>query len=262
MHVQDILDSFYGAGQEQNRFSTKHGFIEFFITTSYIERYLKRGDRILEVGCGTGAYTLHYAHQGYEVDAIDLVEANLAVLQQNMRSADRVRAVQGNALDLSQYVDQTFDITLLLGPMYHLYTTNEKLQCLQEALRVTKTGGILFVAYCQFDASMIQAGFIRHLYDDLVEKKLLDTQWFLPISNPEGIFELYRKEQIDALNEKLNCQRLHYVGTDMFSHYYEEEIDSMEDTLYQNYIAYTASICENEHLVGVSNHSLDVLQRY
>ena len=52
--------------------------------------------------------------------------------------------------------DDSFDITLLLGPMYHLFTVEDQLQALKEAIRVTKKGGILFVAYCGNDASMVQ----------------------------------------------------------------------------------------------------------
>jgi ubiquinone/menaquinone biosynthesis C-methylase UbiE len=80
----------------------------------------------------------------------------LDVLWQNTLKTDNICAIQGNALDLSIYPDDTFNITLVLGPMYHLFTSEDKLKCLKEAERVTKKSGIIFIAYCQFDASMIQ----------------------------------------------------------------------------------------------------------
>lgn len=40
------------------------------------------------------------------------------------------------ALDLSMFSDESFDITLFFGPMYHLYTKEDKLQALQEAIIV------------------------------------------------------------------------------------------------------------------------------
>ncbi len=261
MNVEEVLHSFYDKGLEEARFSSKHGLVEFLTTTRYIDKYIKAGDRILEVGCGTGAYTLHYARRGFEVDAVELIQKNLEILRQKLQPSDHVRVVQGNALDLSGYADNSFDITLVLGPMYHLFSTEEKLQCLREAQRVTKSGGTMFVAYCQFDASMVQAGFIRNLYDFLVENHLLNTENYTPISNPAGIFELHRKEQIDALDENLYCERLHYVGTDMFTHYYEEQIDQMEESLYQKYLEYLFTICENQNIVGVSNHTLDILKK-
>lgn len=262
MNNADILRSFYESSKEDSRLISKHGAIEFIVTTTYINKYLKQTDRIFEIGCGTGRYSLHYARMGYEVDALELIETNLAILKNNIKETDKINAVLGNALDLSIYADNTFDITLLLGPMYHLYTEADKLQCLNEAVRVTKKGGYLFTAYCQFDASMIQSIFSGdRLYDFVVENGMLDENIYLPISNPNGVFELHRKEQIDKLINTLDLMRIHYVGTDMFTHYHKESVDSLDERLYQKYIEYTLSICENQNLVGASNHTLDILQK-
>lgn len=113
MDVEKIISDFYSARKEDERFSSKHGSVEYIVTLQYIDKYLHDGDRILEVGCGTGRYSLHYAHKGYQVDAIELVQANLNVLKQNILSSDNIYAIQGNALDLSVYSDDLFDITML-----------------------------------------------------------------------------------------------------------------------------------------------------
>ena len=260
MDTDIIIKEFYDARREDERFNSKHGAVEYIITRHYIGKYLRPGNRILEVGCGTGRYALHYTHAGYEVDALDLVESNLDVFRQKIGADDIVRPVQGNALDLSRYPDASFDVTLVLGPMYHLFTEADKRQCLSEAVRVTKPGGHLFVAYCQFDASMIQAAFLNGMHDFLTEHNLLDATHYLPISNPDGTFELYRKEWVDALTTELPVQRLHYVGTDMFAGYHAEAVDAMDAQMYERFLAYTLSICENPHLVGVSNHALDILR--
>lgn len=259
--TNEILHGFYQKNEEDQRLVSKTGNVEFIVTVSYIDRYLKKGDRILEVGCGTGRYSLHYAHLGYEVDAVELFQENLDVMEQHILPGDRVRPVQGNALDLSIYPDETFDMTLVLGPLYHLFTEEDKLTCMQEAYRVTKRGGLVYFAYCQFDASMMQAGFGRGMYDYLVENGLLDTEAFLPVNHPVGIFAVHRKEEIDRWNEQFAATRLHYVGTDMFTHYYDRIIDQMDDRLYGHYLDYVRSICENQQLVGVSNHVLDILRK-
>lgn len=259
--VYDVLSEFYSARPEDERFSKRHWNVEYLISLKYIEKYLKPNERIIEIGAGTGKYSLYFAHKGYEVDAIELLDINLDVLKKNILPDDKINARLGNALDLSFYPDESFDITLLLGPMYHLFTREDKLKALSEAKRVTKKGGKIFVAYCQFDASMILAGFKNGMYGFLVENKLLDEETLLPISNPFGIFELYRKEQIDGLNEALSLKRLHYVGTDMFSHYIPDEIDEMNDEMFEKYLRYTLSICENQNIVGASNHTLDVLEK-
>ena len=262
MNVEEILGAFYASINEDERLISQSGAVEFRVTTAYVDRYLRPGDRIMEIGCGTGRYSLRYARQGFRVTALDLLETNLAVLRDHARPGDSIEIAQGNALDLSRWADETFDATLLLGPMYHLFTEADKLTALREALRVTKRGGLLFAAYCQFDAAMIQAIFSgKKLYDHVVEGGLLDKRAWLPISNPAGIFELYRREDVDRLDAALDAERLHYVGTDMFTHYRRDDIDALNPRLYEKYIAYTMSICENQNLVGASNHTLDVLRR-
>ena len=257
-----ILNDFYASMNEDARLGSQSGAVEFRVTTAYIDRYLRPDDRIIEIGCGTGRYSLHYARQGHAVTAVDLVEGNLNVLRGHMRPEDDIGVFQGNALDLSCWADESFDAALLLGPMYHLYTEADKRTALREALRVTKRGGVLFVAYCQFDAAMIQSIFSgRKLFGYVMENGLLDEKTWLPISNPVGIFELYRREDVDRLDARLPADRLHYVGTDMFTYYIRGDIEQLDAGFYEKYISYTMSICENPNLVGASNHTLDVLRR-
>lgn len=259
MQIDKRLEAFYAKQNEDERLTSQSGRIEFIVTTHYIDKYLKQGDRILEVGAATGRYSLHYARKGYQVDAVELVKGNLDVLEQHIQPGDRITARQGNALDLSVYEDETFDIVLVLGPMYHLFTEKDKLQCLSEAHRVAKKGGIVFVAYCQFDSAMIHAAFDRGMYDFVLENKLLDEERLVPIPNPDNVIDVCRKQDVDRLDEHFNWTRLHYVGTDMFTHYFPQKVDGFDEKMYNRYVRYTLSVCENKELVGVSDHSLDVL---
>ena len=78
-----------------------------------------------------------------------------------MLPAEHITITQGNALDLSAFSDNQYDITLLLGPLYHLYTKKDKRQALGEAIRVTKQGGIIFAAYVISDGCLLDEGFNR-----------------------------------------------------------------------------------------------------
>lgn len=69
-----ILNQFYTQScDEEQRLGSRHGSIEFLTTVRYIEKYLEKGNKILEVGAGTGRYSLYYAKQGYDVTAIEYV---------------------------------------------------------------------------------------------------------------------------------------------------------------------------------------------
>ena len=258
MEVDKRLEAFYANQNEDERLASPSGQVEFIVTTHYIDKYLKPGDLILEVGAATGRYSLHYARKGYQVEAVELVQSNLDVLKQHILPGDNITARQGNALDLSMFEDGTFDIVLVLGPMYHLFTDEDKLQCLGEAYRVAKKGGIVFVAYCQFDSGMIHTAFGRDMYDFVLENKLLDEERLVPVPNPDNVIDVCRKGDVDALDRHFDWTRLHYVGTDMFTHYFPQKVDEFDKMMYNRYIRYTLSVCENTELVGVSDHSLAI----
>ena len=88
--------------------------VEFLTTVRYIDKYLKKGDKILDIGAGTGIYSLHYAKKGYKIDAIELTNSNIKEFKKNIKKEMNIDVEKGNALDLSKYRDNTFDITLLL----------------------------------------------------------------------------------------------------------------------------------------------------
>ncbi|MDO4741014.1 MAG: class I SAM-dependent methyltransferase, partial [Eubacteriales bacterium] len=126
---------------------------------------------------------------------------------------------QGNALDLSAYLDETYDLTLLLGPMYHLFTTQDQHRAFSEALRVTKKGGVLMTAYCIADASILMHGFVKGNVHQLITDGLLDPEHFIARSRPQDLFQLWRKEEIERLTASYPVQRLHYVAADLAANY-------------------------------------------
>lgn len=91
----------------------------------YVEKYLKPNMRVLEIGAATGRYSHALAQKGYRVDAVELVEHNIEIFKQNTIEGEPVTITQGNAMDLSAFESDTYDITLLLGPMYHLFTRED-----------------------------------------------------------------------------------------------------------------------------------------
>ena len=259
---QDYLREFYETHcDEDARLRSRHGMVEFLTTMRYIEKYLRPGDRILEIGAGTGRYSHALAQEGYAVDAVELLEHNIEVFRRNTRPGEPVTVRQGNALDLGEFEDDCYDIVLLLGPMYHLYTVEDQRKALAEAIRVTKPGGIVFAAYCGSDATAIQYCFVRGMFREPHCKALADPVTFKLRSDPAEIFTLHRREEIDAMMEGLPVERLHFVGTDMATGYMRDTVEAMGDELYELYLCYHFATCERPDLVGASNHYLDIFKK-
>lgn len=261
METKEILTNFYSNYDEDGRLRSRYGMVEFLTTMRYIEKYLKPGMRILEIGAGTGRYSHALAQKGYQVDAVELVEHNIEILKQKTMPGENVTVRQGNALDLRAFASETYDITLLLGPMYHLFTKADQLLALAEAVRVTKPGGIMFAAYCGNEATMIQYCFGRGMLREERYQKLVDPVTFKASSDPAELFQLYRSEEIDELMADFPVERMHFVGTDMATNYMRQQIDEMEDDLYELYLKYHFSICERQDLVGASHHFLDISRK-
>ena len=258
----NYLEEYYSNYDEDGRLLSRHGQVEYLTTMRYIEECLEGipDPGILEVGAGTGRYSVTLAKQGLQVTAVELIEHNLDILISKLDGTEPITAMQGNALDLSRFADDSFDLTMLLGPMYHLYTKEDKLKALSEAVRVTKAGGHILVAYCMNEPTVIQYVFgLNHLHE-VMDLKMLTSDWHC-ISEPKDLFELVRTEEIAELDETVPVKRVKLVATDGATNYMREYIDAMDDETFDKWMDFHFTICERQDLIGASHHTLDILQK-
>ena len=260
MKTKDYLKNYYESYDEKDRLISKHGMVEYLTTMKYVEKYLKPDMQVLEIGAATGRYSHALARKGYQADAVELIERNIEIFRQNTMEGEPVTITQGNAMDLP-FESNTYDITLLLGPMYHLFTREDQLKALSEAIRVTKKDGVVFAAYCMGDASILSYGFIRGEIYNIIEKCMLDTETFDTFSKPWDIFELYHKEDIDNLRKEFNVTQLHFIAADGYTNHMRETVDQMDDRMYELYLKYHLATCERQDMIGYSHHTLDIFRK-
>lgn len=231
------LEQYYNKFNEEKRLQSRHGQVEYHTTMHYIHRYLDRLQeeqknwmkqeggaaipsgaailhketrqrvesdrhvehtplRIIDIGAGTGRYSVALAEEGYDVTAVELVKYNLGILKQK---GANVKAYQGNALKLKRFADNSFDLALLFGPMYHLHSDEEHVQALAEAKRVVRPGGYIMAAYVMNDYSVIKYGFMENHIAERVKRGEL-TDDFQILHNENELYDYARLEQIDAWN--------------------------------------------------------------
>lgn len=260
--LDEILNNHYSNDytEDDRLIKDKTHQVEYITTLKYIDKYLKKGDRVLEVGAGTGIYSLGLAKRGYQVDAIELVNDNLNILKSKITSDMNINAIQGNALDLSMYEDNTFDMTLVLGPLYHLFKDEERDKVIEEAIRVTKSGGIIYYAFILSDLTMINWGFEK---GNLVPNMgIMITDDYKVINREEYIFYLTYMSEIKKLMQEHDKQEvITYVATDGVGRVMSDKINEMSDEEYKHYINYHLSICEREDLIGYSGHVLAITKK-
>ena len=150
------VQNYYKHFDEKKRLKNDNsGKLEFLMTMGILEKNLpavtdEADISVLDLGGGAGVYSFPLAKKGYKVTLADLSETLLEQARkqkeedkiENLISCDQV-----NATDLSCYKDNSFDIVLLFGPLYHLTEKDEREKCIREVSRVLKTGGKVFASF-------------------------------------------------------------------------------------------------------------------
>lgn len=259
------LELYYNKFNEEKRLDSRHGQVEFITSMKYIHKYLqelelekpKSDIRILDVGAATGRYSIPLSEEGYDVTAVELVKHNLARLKAKGSS---VKAYQGNAMKLKRFPDDSFDAVLVFGPMYHLHETEEKVKALSEAKRVTRPGGVIFVAYIMNEYSVITYAIKeRHIKEGIMQG-MLDESFHCTKSANE-LYSFVRTEDIEALNQTVGLERLQLIAADGAANYIRPYLNALDEEEFQYYIKYHLSTCERADLLGASGHLVDILRK-
>lgn len=248
-----LLKDYYSTGVEDKRLQAdKAHQVEFLTTTCYIDKYLKPNDKILEVGAGTGVYSIYYAAKDYEVNSLELVPENINILKSKITKDMNINVTEGTALDLNCYENNTFDMTLVLGPLYHLYTEEDKKKAIEEALRVTKPNGYLYIAYLTNDSVMLSYGLKkRHLLD----KGLFDENYKF-YDKPEEIFTTFNIDEFNKLMDNYPIENISTVATDGLSSILRDYVNILDDEEFKVWLDYHYKSCEKKDLIGYSSHAL------
>ena len=251
----ELVQEVYQRYDEDSRLNKSQAArVEFLTTVRYIEKYLTPGAKILDVGAGAGEYSFYFARKGYHVSALELADANIAAFRAKMANNDTIDLVKGNALDLSRYESDSFDIVLLFGPLYHLHEEADKLQCIEEAKRVCKPDGKIFFAFISNDMVILT---MQQCQDDYLINGDYNKETFRLDDFP---FVFHTPDRCRELLGKAGIQIIHEVASDGASELLQDLVNSLDEASYQQYLRYHFYICEKPEFFGMSNHLLFVGQ--
>ena len=282
------IEKYYNKFHEEHRLTTRHGQVEFRTTMHYIEevvRWLSDAKRCIEtttddgsqnvvsirpagysttgtlkiadIGAGTGRYSVELCHRGYDVTAVELVKHNLEILRSKH---ENIKTWQGDARSLPFLEDETFDITLLFGPLYHLHGDEEKLKALAEARRITKKGGIILVAYVMNEYSVISYCFKEHKWSEVAAKGGLAPD-FHTLCTEEDLYDYVRLDDINRLNHAAGLERIKIISADGPADYMRRELNEMNPEEFEAFCAFQLANCERPELVGAGSHCVDILRK-
>lgn len=259
--MSEVVKSFYNVNVncEEERFSNPYSRIEFETTIYNIEKYFPVAGRILDIGCGTGRYSIELLSRGYNVTLYDISKEELNLAKSNIQKQKLVanNYICGDCSDLSQFEDNSFDGILLMGPMYHISNKDFRETILKESRRILKDDGVALVAYIN-SWGVMKSTLTEHSYRlrniQTMKDLLIDNSF----SEKESFTKVYlstppiAKKEIEVSGFNI----ISYFGAESFVAGLINEVAkiSLEEEDYKNLIELAKVTCEMEQYREATEH--------
>lgn len=258
--VKDYYDN--NAAKEWERLQT-HNF-EFEITSRFMKRYIKPGDKVLDIGGGPGRYSLFLANHGCNVTLFDLSDGNVAIAKEKAEELNvKIGTVVGDARDVDNMVHETFDHILLMGPMYHLLLEEDRIKAVNASLKLLKPGGLIFISFIAMFSGIIY--FMKYCPEGLLDdsealKDCLDALLAKNSYSGDGFTKAHFSEQSHILPfmEQFPLEKLHFFGQEGILAPCELNIMNQPEEVKNAWIDLAVNLCERDELIGYSEHIMYV----
>lgn len=236
--------------------------IEFEITKRYLDKYITKPEsKIFDIGGGPGRYSIYLAQQGHKVTLLDLSGKNIEIAKEKSKEAGAALEgyIKGNALKLAEYEEASFDVILLMGPLYHLVKEADRRKALEGALRLLKEGGLLIAAFISQYAP-IQDSF-AYLTFEGYEGEVEELLHYLKNGENKdgaGFITAYftSVEEAKGLMQEYHLEELAFAGVENILGCKEQEILKCSEEEQKKWMELGLALAEDEKLYGTSQHFL------
>lgn len=260
--MSEIVREYYNknAIMEWGRLTNPYSNIEFQTTLHIIEKYFLKKGEVLDIGSGPGRYSIELLKRGNKVTLYDISEEELKIAKQNIEKENlsAVDYICGDCTDLHRFKDNSFDMVLVMGPMYHIHSEDKRLDILKHIKRILKNDGIALVAYLN------GLGIVKSIlheasseYSDISNIKGLmnDKTW----NKEEAFTETYTVTPKGGIKEikSLGFEIITYFGAESFASGIHHEVIRManeEKEGYKNLIELCKQTCEMEEYRDSTEH--------
>jgi ubiquinone/menaquinone biosynthesis C-methylase UbiE len=243
--------------------------LEYTINMHHIRNNLPAQGHILDNGAGPGKYAIELAKQGYKMTLTDLTPRLVEIAKQKVVEQELQEQFNGfhvmDARDLSVFSNEQFDAALMLGPMYHLQSEEDRVGALTELHRVTKNKGLVFVAFMSrtrfLNTSLLHPELWKPNHTVQGISKFLESGEFN--HSDEGRFTgayYFSINEIKPLMESHGFKSVNLIGSSSIAGAMEQEQwdywRERGDDEFEKVMQIVLKESENPYLLGNSSHLL------
>ncbi len=243
----------------------KHPF-EFELTTRMMNRYIRPGDRVLDIGGGPGRYSLYFARRGCDVTLLDLSGENVAFAKvRAVQEGLPLNAYQCDAREASRAVEDLFDHVFLMGPMYHLLEEADRVRTMEQALSLLKAGGMLYVSFILLFSGVIYAmKYLPEMLLDQAEHPFLadvvrDSSYRGPAFTQAHFIS---QREILPFLSRFPLEKLHLFGQEGILSPCEETLLAQPEEVQSAWLSLAERLCEREELLSYSEHAMYIGRKH
>ena len=256
-----VIEMYRDGAEDKRATLSRYTELEFYYTKKHLEPYITPQSDVIELGCATGYYGLHFAERCNTYVGVDLTPGNIALFKEKIQrhGLKNVTAQVGDATQLAAIPDEQFDVVLCLGPMYHL-PAEERERVFAECKRICKSGGIAAFAYITKVGVYIGACVhdqAREIYpNEQANHSVL--QCGKDDLRPE-LFFYTMPEEMEQTAARYGFRKLKNLGTDFFLTM--SIVEQMDEEKFQLFRPLLDQMASYESCTGMSNHALLVCRK-
>lgn len=261
MNSNSIISNYTGFDEDQRAFGSRADQIEFIYTKRLLDQFIDPAKTVVELGCGTGYYGLYLSNKCKSYHGIDIVPKHIEQFQSKIdkQGLRHVSASLGNATHLPEIQDNTYDVVLALGPMYHL-PHGERQKVIEESKRICKHGGVVLFAYINKIGAYLRACIDENMKAGYPNAKTNKSVLVQGVDDklPE-VFYFTMPEEIEDDVKQKGLTVVRNAGVDYsFS---PTDINRMNDEQYAAWAEIMDCMFASGSCTGTSNHAVLVCRK-
>lgn len=260
VYKKKVIDAYSKANEGQRASLAGDYGMEFLNTKKYLRDYIDPTKKVIELGCGGGYYGLYYAEKCYSYHGIDLTPFNIQVFQGkiNELGLTNVSADIGDATNLVKIPDESYDVVLCLGPLYHL-NREDRIKCILECKRICKKDGVIVFAYINKLGAIAKYAVTfgwEGLLNDRISEYVLDKG---TDDVHTDIFYYTMPEELEADAKSVGLDKIKNVGLDSLLD--DKKIAGLTEEQRCVWFKFSDIMNDSPSCVGMSNHALLICSR-